>query len=53
MFVYVTRVESGGVSHIASTFRKADVSLPSAVMERRCQSLAYISGFHAMFNDFE
>jgi hypothetical protein len=55
MFVFVTHVESGGVSQIIFTSPcKARVLLGfTAAMERCCQSLACIGDFHAMSYDIE
>lgn len=53
MFVYVTHVESGGVSQMHKHISEAEILLSPALVERRRQSLARIGGLHAMFNDFE
>lgn len=54
MFVFVTHVESGGVSQVDCRHVHKTETLPtSAVVECRCQSLARIRGIHATFNDFK
>lgn len=55
MFVFVTKVESGGVgvSFLAPSMFAYNSCIPSAYLERRNQSSAILRSPYAGLNDFE